>query len=55
MKNHERRSAYIAVAVLALAFAWVEASVVVYLRELSMRELARQAVGYLPNLQVTFT
>jgi hypothetical protein len=38
--------------VFALAFGWIEASVVVYLREIAMRERALQATSYLPNLQV---
>jgi hypothetical protein len=38
---------------LALAFGWIEASAVVYLREIYVREVARQGAGYLPNLQVT--
>jgi hypothetical protein len=53
MKNYERRPAYAAVWLLALAFGWIEAVIVVYLREIYMRELAGEGTGYLPNLQVT--
>jgi len=43
MANEERRAAYGGVWVLALVFGWIEASVVVYLREISVREGALQA------------
>ena len=43
MGNYERRVAYASLWVLALAFGWIEASVVVYLREVSL-EGAGQAV-----------
>jgi hypothetical protein len=53
MNNHERQSAFAAVGTLALAFGWIEASVVVYLREIYVRELSLDGTSYLPNLQVT--
>jgi hypothetical protein len=53
MANEERRAAYGGVWVLALVFGWIEASVVVYLREISVREGALHATTYLPNLQIT--
>ena len=52
MKNRER-TAYTVVGVLALAFGWIEAVAVVYLREIYTRELSLQGAGYLPNLQIT--
>jgi hypothetical protein len=51
--NQERRAAYGGVWVLALVFGWIEASVVVYLREISVREGALHATTYLQNLQLT--
>lgn len=53
MGNQERRAAYGGVWVLALAFGWIEASVVVYLREIAVRDGALHATTYLPNLQTT--
>jgi len=53
MTNEERRAAYGSVWVLALVFGCIEASVVVYLREISVREAALHATSYLPNLQIT--
>jgi hypothetical protein len=38
--------------VLALVFGWIEASVVVYLREISLREGALHATAYVPDLQI---
>ena len=52
MTNRERRGAYASLCLFALAFGWIEASVVVYLREIAIRERALQAASYLPNLQV---
>ena len=52
MAKEERRAAYGAMWVLALAFGWIEASVVVYLREISVREGALHATTYLQNLQM---
>lgn len=52
MGIQERRWAYASLAVLALAFGWIEASVVVYLREIYVGELARQGTSYLAGLQV---
>lgn len=53
MPNEERRAAYGGVWVLALVFGWIEATVVVYLREISLREAELHATSYLPNLQIT--
>ena len=53
MANQERRARYGGIWVLALVFGWIEASVVVYLREISVREAALHATTYLPNLQIT--
>jgi hypothetical protein len=53
MANEERRAAYVSLWVLALAFGWIEASVVVYLREIYVREASLHASSYLPNLQVS--
>lgn len=54
MATHERRAAYGSLWVLALAFGWIEASVVIYLRALSLRESALHSTGDLPNPLVTF-
>jgi hypothetical protein len=40
LSNRDRLTAYISVWLFALAFGWIEASVVVYLRELDVRERA---------------
>jgi hypothetical protein len=53
MKNQERRAAYASLWVLALAFGWIEASVVVYLREIYVREVSLQGPNYWAGLQVT--
>ena len=53
MANEERRARYVGIWVLALVFGWIEASVIVYLREISIREVALHATSYLPNLQIT--
>jgi hypothetical protein len=53
MAKEERRAAYGAMWVLALVFGWIEASVVVYLREISLREAALHTTTYLTNLQIT--
>jgi hypothetical protein len=52
MMDGERRGAYASLWLFALAFGWIEASVVVYLREIAMRERALQTTAYLPNFQV---
>jgi hypothetical protein len=52
MTNRERHGAHASLWLYALAFGWIEASVVVYLREIAIRERALQATSYLPNLQV---
>jgi hypothetical protein len=49
MSSRERRTAYACLWVFALAFGWIEASVVVYLRETAVRE---SVSAYIPNLQV---
>jgi hypothetical protein len=53
MVNQERRATYASLWVLALAFGWIEASVVVYLREIYMGEASLQAPNYLAGLQIT--
>lgn len=52
MENKKRRAAYVSLSLLALAFGWIEASVVLYLREIYVREATLRATSYLPNLQV---
>lgn len=52
IKNRERLTAYAALGVLALAFGWIEAMAVVYLREIHARQLSLQGASHLPNLQV---
>ena len=52
MWNVERRLAYTSLWVLALAFGWIEASIVVYLRELYTREMLVHG-GAFPGFQVT--
>src|SRR5262245_17127356 len=52
MWNVERRLAYAGLWVLALAFGWIEASIVVYLRELYVRETSGHG-GAFPGFQVT--
>jgi hypothetical protein len=53
MASQERRAAYASLWVLALAFGWIEASTVLYLREIFAREASFHAFNYLPDLQVT--
>jgi hypothetical protein len=53
MENQERRAAYANLWVLALAFGWIEASVVAYLREVYVREVSLHGTSYLAGLQVT--
>lgn len=53
MTNQTRAAAYASLWVLALAFGWIEASVVVYLRELYAPESSLQAANHLAALQVT--
>jgi hypothetical protein len=53
MGNHERRAAYASLWVLALAFGWIEASAVVYLREIYVRELSLQGSNYVAGLPIT--
>ena len=53
MENHERRAAYASLWLVALAFGWIEASVVVYLRETFVREVSLHAPNYQAGLQVT--
>lgn len=52
MTIREQRAAYASLWLFALAFGWIEASVVVYLREIAVRERAIHATGYLPHLQL---
>ena len=53
MRNGERRLAYASLWVLALAFGWIEASVVVYLREIHAREMSLHGTNFFAGLQVT--
>jgi hypothetical protein len=53
MLKQERRAAYASLWVLALAFGWIEASVVVYLREIYVREVSLHGRNYWAGLQVT--
>jgi hypothetical protein len=53
MGNQERRATYASLWVLTLAFGWIEASVVVYLREIYARQVSFQGTNYLAGLQVT--
>ena len=53
MRDQERRTRYGSLVVLALVFGWIEASVVVYLREISFREGALHATTYLQSLPIT--
>lgn len=52
MANDERRAAYASLWVSALALGWIEASAVLYLREIYAGEIAVHATSHLPNLQV---
>jgi hypothetical protein len=53
MADQERRARYVGIWVLALVFGWIETSVVVYLREISVREGALPTISDLTNLQIT--
>ena len=53
MGNQERRSAYVSLWVLALALGWIEASVVVYLRQIYTQEVFLQGTNYIAGLQVS--
>jgi hypothetical protein len=53
MRNQTRRAAYASLWIFALAFGWIEASVVVYLRDIYAREAALQGGGALEGLQVS--
>ncbi|RPI56513.1 MAG: hypothetical protein EHM55_05125 [Acidobacteria bacterium] len=53
MTRREQGTAYGALWVLAVAFGWIEASVVAYLREIHAAELSLQGPSDLPGLQVT--
>jgi len=54
MLKHERRAVYASLWVLALALGWIEASVVVYLREIYVRQVSLQGTNYWAGLHVTF-
>lgn len=49
MDTHKRRTVFATLCVFALAFGWIEASAVVYLREIDVRH-----TGYVAGLPVTF-
>lgn len=51
MRNQQRRPAYASLWVLALAFGWIEASVVVYLREIYLRQASLQGASYYTSFQ----
>jgi hypothetical protein len=53
MRNQTRRAAYAGLWIFALAFGWIEASVVVYLRDIYAREAALQGAGVFEGLQVS--
>jgi hypothetical protein len=53
MRNQERRAGYASLWAFALAFGWIEAAVVVYLREICMREASLSATSDLEGLQIT--
>ena len=53
MGYQERRAAYGSLWVLALVLGWIEASVVVYLRDIYMREVSLQGTNYFAGFQVT--
>lgn len=53
MGNQERRAAFASLWVLALAFGWIEASVVVYLREIHAREVSLHGTTYFAGLPVS--
>jgi hypothetical protein len=53
MRNRGRLAAYGSLWVFALTFGWIEASVVVYLREIYMREVSLRGTGYFTGFQVT--
>ena len=53
MRNHERRTAFGTLWVFALAFGWIEASAVVYLREIDVRAVSIQETSYIAGFPVT--
>lgn len=53
MGDRERRATYAGLWVLAPAFGGIEASVVVYLREIYLREVSLQGTSDFPALRVT--
>jgi len=53
MWNQQRRPAYASLWILALAFGWIEASVVVYLREIYLREASLQGANYYTSFQLS--
>jgi hypothetical protein len=52
MASRERRATYISLWIVALSFGWIEAAVVVYLRELYLREASLHPVTF-ADLQIT--
>ena len=48
-----RQSAYVSLWILALAFGWIEASVVVYLREIYLREASLQGAASYTSFQLS--
>jgi hypothetical protein len=64
MRKHDRRAAYVSLWVFALAFGWIEGSVVVYLREIFARGISSAVTtdlqvpvvslsGYLAGVEIT--
>lgn len=53
MEYQERRAGYVSLWLFALAFGLIEASAVLYLREVYVRDASLSGSGYLPNLQAT--
>lgn len=53
-KQRERRAAYAGLWLLALAFGWIEVSIVVYLREIYARQMSLEGTRYFEGLQITF-
>ena len=53
MSNREQRVAYASLWILALAFGWIEASVVVYLREVYVRDIALVGASNFAGLQIS--
>jgi hypothetical protein len=53
MDYRQRRAGYVSLWLFALAFGLIEASAVLYLREIYVRDASLSGTGYFPNLQAT--